>query len=128
VVAVSYLSGFDIYKHFDRQLTKKTMWILSCMPSRLRAIHTFNGPGISLTSMTLPVLKAVMSRDARLRVYSHSGSSSEIFDQVEPFGFTRSHVSCIFGGLVEHDILLQTWLDERKNIEREVNAGVGEGE
>lgn len=50
--------GCDLYKHFDRIMTKKSVWITNCMPVRTRAVHICTGSGASVTrDLILPVLK-----------------------------------------------------------------------
>ena len=53
----------------------------------------------------------------RLRMIIHSGSNSEILQDMEDYGFNKNHVDRFFDGLISNGVVAQRWLDERRQIE-----------
>jgi hypothetical protein len=70
------LQGYDLYKHFDRILSKNAIQIMNCMPARPRAVHICTGSGKSVMELVLPVLKQMGGREFRLRTNLHGKFSS----------------------------------------------------
>jgi hypothetical protein len=48
----------------------------------------------------------------------HSGSTSEVLQQLAEYGLDETHVDCFFGGLAKNCELAQSWLDARRRLEQ----------
>lgn len=58
MVGISNYRGFDLYKHFDRIMTKKLLWCVKSIPVPLMATHCCTGSGASVAGdLVLPVVK-----------------------------------------------------------------------
>ena len=53
----------------------------------------------------------------RLRMIVHSGSNSEILQDLEDYGFNKDHVDRLFDGLITNGVVAQRWLEERRLID-----------
>jgi hypothetical protein len=63
--------GFDIYKHFDRILTKNMMMLAECLPVKVKAAHVCTGSGKAVFELVNPVLKHMVGRVVRLQRIMH---------------------------------------------------------
>lgn len=56
--------GYDIYKHYDRTLTKLTVLGMQSIPAITKSTHLCAGSGTSVvSSLTVPVYKHMVSAD-----------------------------------------------------------------
>jgi len=93
--------GYDIYRHFDRILSKRMVSISQCMPMSVRAIHTCYGSGRTVLEIVLPVIKHILGKENRLRFLAHRASSNtELLSQFQSFGLSEAHVDVIHRGLL----------------------------
>jgi hypothetical protein len=66
------LQGFDVYKHFDRILTKKMILLKTCMPAKIKAVHVcLTESGKCIYEFVAPVLKYIVGQDYRLHMTLH---------------------------------------------------------
>jgi hypothetical protein len=65
------LQGFDIYKHFDRMLTKNVMMLMECLPVKIKAAHACLGSGKVVFELVHPVLKQIVGKQFRLHTNIH---------------------------------------------------------
>jgi hypothetical protein len=65
------LQGFDIYKHFDRMLTKGLHMVTKCVPLKMKAMHVFTGSGKTVLEQVFPVLKQIIGKELRLLTNIH---------------------------------------------------------
>jgi hypothetical protein len=112
------LQGYDLYKHFDRILTKQlTILIHDCMPCNIKATHALAGSANGVMSLVMPVLKAIISKALRLRMVFHLGSDAAVLESIKSYGLSSQNLShVIAGGDFKHDDFL-AWLEERKEEE-----------
>ena len=117
------LQGYDLYKHFDRLLTKQSSVItIECMPIKMKAEHLLAGSANGVMSLVLPVMKHVVAKELRLRMVVHSGTDGKILESIKPYGLSSKNVSHTLGGDYKHSDFVE-WLEERKQHERSV-AGI----
>jgi hypothetical protein len=111
------IQGYDLYKHFDRLLTKQSSVLtIECMPIKMRAEHLLAGSANGVMSLVLPVMKHVVAKELRLRMVVHSGTDSKILDSIKPYGLSSKNVSHALGGDFKHSDFL-IWLEDWKHHE-----------
>ena len=47
----------------------------------------------------------------------HSGSDSEILQDVAEYGLEKQHIDCIFAGVAKNCLATQAWLADRRKFE-----------
>ena len=57
---LAFLQGYDLYKHFDRIMTKKWFWTVKAQPVVVKGVHFVKGPGSSVSDIVLPVIKKMV--------------------------------------------------------------------
>jgi hypothetical protein len=65
---MAYPTEYDLYKHFDRLLSKKCMHVKNSMPCEVKDSHICTCSGKSVTEVVLPVIKQMARREHRLRL------------------------------------------------------------
>jgi hypothetical protein len=111
-VFMEYISGYDLYTHFDRLLTKTQMMLLSeCFPAELKAFHVFAGSsGVWAVDLIMPVIKQLAGKHIRLRMVCHSGRES-LSAFCKTYNFHSSDMSVIIGGEFTYARFM-SWLEQ----------------
>lgn len=92
--------AFDLYKHFDRILIKKDFKSIECMPCELKCLHYCSGPGSSVLSIVMPIVKRMMTPHMRLRTVVQSGSDMEILEKLHEYGLQDVHARPLLRGAI----------------------------
>jgi hypothetical protein len=53
----------------------------------------------------------------RLRIIVHSGSNSEVLQDMAEYGLKKEHVDRFFDGLITNGFVTQRWLNQRRLLE-----------
>ena len=105
------LEGYDIYKHFDRLLSKfMSIILLHCMPVKIKALHLLVGSATGVMSLVLPSMKQVMGKECRLRMVVHSGLDCRMLETLSVYGITRKNLNENLSGDVKHADFV-AWLE-----------------
>jgi hypothetical protein len=113
------ISGYDLYTHFDRILTKTQMSLLrDCFPSLLRSYHVCAGnSGKWAVELIMPVLKQIAGKYIRLRTVCHTGGTNEALSNMDSrYNLDPKQQSVIIGGAFTygHQLL---WISEQRRKE-----------
>lgn len=111
------VSGYDLYTHFDRILSKRCLSVLNAVPTKLKAGHYCGGRRNSAyTTVAGPVLAFIIGKRIRMRKIFHRGSDQEVIAELSEYGLGAEHVSVDKGGMVSQRDLLD-WIDRRYALE-----------
>ena len=114
-VILCNLQGYDLYRDFDRLLTKLVFRILTtAFPVRLQAFHAVTGWSSTVYNIARPALRYLAGRAVLLRGVLHAGSTTDIRESLAAYGLSHAaHVACFGGGSgsAEQVSLLQEWLN-----------------
>jgi len=116
-VALVSILGFDLYKHYDRTMTKTVLAIYAVFPGELKALHVFTGSGRSVADLILPMYKHMYGKHLRMRCVIHHGTTQGL-SNVRDYGLTEQHVDAVFGGVLKNQRRCEEWLGQRREIER----------
>jgi hypothetical protein len=113
-VFVENITGYGLYTHFDRILTKTIMSLLrDCFPSLLRCYHVCAGNmGKWAVDLIMPVMKQISGKRIRLRTVCHTASITEtlaIMDRT--YNLEPNNQSVIIGGKVSYAHQLK-WIND----------------
>jgi hypothetical protein len=111
--------GYNLYKHFERLLTRNNFLSLSSAPVKVRALHMCTGSGKGVMDLVLPVLKQMAGKNLRLCLHLHSGSDNELLSRLEDFGLGEMHAYSLLGRSLENREKFSVWLAERLALEQE---------
>jgi len=113
---VLVIDGRNIQRrHFSREFRGTAAATDSCFPFHVRALH-FCYPNAVLYYLLLPALKMFVSKDVRLRMKLHFGSTSEVLRSLEAYSLPRDRLPVELGGDVILD--MNAWVKERASLER----------
>jgi hypothetical protein len=113
-LSLSNKQGYDLYKHFDRLMSKHLAIIfLHCMPMKIKAFHLLTGSADGVMSLILPSMKQVVGKECRLRMKVHSGNDDKMLESLKPYGLTSRHLSDTLGGEFKYDDFVE-WLERWK--------------
>ena len=110
---------------FDRKLALDAVALLrECLPIRLRVIHVctpFRRPPFNFV---LPVVKFIIGKNLRRRLFLHHGCDLEVLLGLESHGINRANIPPALGGHYPLQSELAEWLVGRLELEgqREGNA------
>jgi hypothetical protein len=119
-VCIVNLKGYDMYRHFDRILSRKYAKVRDGMPLQLMAYHgIIGGFGKSVFELVSPVLKHVQGKDFRLHLVMHTGKDQEIVDRLALYGLTGDHnLSFVNSTYVFNNDMLVECLVQQRNLEQ----------
>ena len=116
-VVILNLKGYDLYKDFDRLLTKLVFRIMATCPVKLNAMHCVTGWSSTMYNIAVPALRFLAGERLFLRGFLHCGSSTDMETSLAPFGLGLQHVEPVFAGVVREMELIEAWLQERRRLE-----------
>lgn len=117
-VCIVNIKGYDLYKHFDRLMSKHiSILLLHSMPMKIKALHLLTGSAEGVMSLVLPSMKQVMGRECRLRMQVHAGNNDKMMESLRPYGLNRRNLSETLGGDFKYDDFLE-WLERWKGNHR----------
>ena len=95
-VVLMNFKGYDLYKHYDRILTKQSSVLMfECMPIKIKAEHLLTGSPNGVMSLVLPVRKHIVHQYIRLRMVVHTGTSGDkLLESLAPYGISAKHLCC----------------------------------
>lgn len=108
--------AFDLYKHFDRILTKKSFRMLDVLPWKLKCAHYCSGPGSSVLSIVMPIIKQIMNQKTRAHTQVQSGSDMEVMEKLKEFGLDEVHALPLFRGAIYNQEQCAEFLRQQKLI------------
>lgn len=116
VFCVLLHQGFDLYRHFDRLMSKHISIILfHCMPIKFSAMHLLaSTTAQGVLSLVLPSMKQVMGKECRLRMTVHTGTDWKMMETLKPFGITSRSVSEALGGDFTPSDFAKWWEERTK--------------
>ena len=102
-------------QHFSRSLTSKlTSLAERVFPLSCCAVHNCH-PSRIFNHVVLPVMKAVLTKDLRLRIKSHVGTTADLLRDLEGYCLTREVLPSSLGGEIVPD--LSNWVLDRIQLE-----------
>ena len=109
------LKNYDIYKHFDRKLTKRTLFLTTnCLPLRQCATHVCVGRSFSVANVILPFVKFFLSKHQRLRLILHYDNA---MSEMSKYGIGKESLPEHHGGGYT-TVNYTKWLADRRILER----------
>lgn len=98
-VFIENISGYDLYTHFDRILTKTQMILLrECFPLELKVYHVWAGnSGAWAVDLIMPVVKQLAGKHIRLRMLCHAGHDT-LTAFCKTYNFRAKDMSVVIGG------------------------------
>mmetsp|Transcript_26257 Transcript_26257/g.62393 ORF Transcript_26257/g.62393 Transcript_26257/m.62393 type:complete len:539 (-) Transcript_26257:1517-3133(-) len=114
-VFIENISGYDLYTHFDRLLSKNQMFLLrDCFPCKLKAYHIWGGAsGGWALDLILPVVKQLAGKEIRLRMVCHTKADRNFSST---YKFNPDHLSCLLGGNFSYASHLR-WVERMAALE-----------
>ena len=116
-IAVFNARGFDMYKHYDRILTKRNCATMVALPMKVRTVHILLGSTSSVFSMLLPTVKVIMGPSIRHRLKFHQGTNKELVTVLVDNGIDETDISAIVHARENKDVYY-AWLDQQVSEER----------
>jgi hypothetical protein len=116
VFLASY-DNYDIYKHFDRILTKKAVCMVrEALPVQVKAVHIcLQIFSRSFVTVVLPVLKHLLGSYVRLHMLLHAKPGPDFVREMEQFGVNIKNIPFVLGGAFLHEDYL-IWLREKEHV------------
>lgn len=101
--------------------------MMATLPVQLKCMHVCSGPGSSVLSIVLPILKCMMDQATRLRTQVQSGSDYEIVEKLKAYGLEEVHALPFIRGAIYNqeqcaEFLAKQRLKEQHAAERHGDA------
>jgi hypothetical protein len=116
VVFLASYDKYDIYKHFDRILTKKAVcMVMEALPLQVKAVHIcLPILSHSFLNVAFPVLKHILGRYLRLHMLLHAKPGPGFVREMEQFGVNIKNIPFVLGGAFLHEDYL-IWLRAKEH-------------
>lgn len=116
-VAIYNSRSYDLYKHYDRILMKRSAAIVSSLPMKLKAARAITGSGSSVLSILFPMFKAILGKHIRHRLFLHAGSNRELIEVLVAHGVDRTGIEPVVMKVDQQNQYL-AWLEQTLAAER----------
>ena len=121
--------GYDLYRHYDRILSKQGWAISRCVPAEFKAVHVCQGPAERslFHQVAMPMLKHTAGRNARLRTKIHTGTQFQVLKEFATYGLGREQLDIAYGDLTTLLAAAKQFLEQRRKIETSAAIEAEEG-
>ena len=102
-------------KHFSKALSSKIASLAEHVyPIDLRAIHICH-PSMVFNFVVMPIMKALIAKDQRLRIKSHLGTIESVVRDLEGYCLSKELIPATLGGALVPDV--SKWVIDRIQLE-----------